>query len=381
MLALSAILVLKLPELLREDGLPLPPDSQVPTAAPWGLNREFLLPETTSRILFVVDVRAGRQPLAEPLDHLAAIASVYGERPASWVRLGQPGAPSVQWSEEGALNCSSDSVFDPKTAYVFIRFVGRGIDGFGLTSQLEPSSECGNRSLWEIQVAQERIADAAILWMNRRRLEEHDLVHEYGHVLRLGTNPAHAFISGGLHCVNPDCALALPRTKAVLYAIYRTGMAFRNNRDYCSECKLDIVRAKRFWRTGETFDQPVERMSADPSQWIETLPASAFRPHGVGEMVLVPYGKRAMPALMRRLADLPGGSASSPRAFASSLAQAIVMVEARKRANCVCDATITPGDQSLAMSRWWKAEGARFMTGDSWQLPPEVVVNLIDASK
>jgi len=351
----------------------------MPTAAPWGLNREFLLPET-SKILFVVAVSSGREPLSEPLDHLAAIGSTYGERPASWIRLGQPGAPSVHWDEAGRLHCDTGSTLDVATSYVFIRFVGHGIPNFGLTSYLEPSSECGNRPFWEIQIAQERVADAAMLWMDRRRLEEHDLVHEYGHVLRLGTNPAHAFMSGGSHCVNPDCALALPRTKAVLYAIYRTGMTFRNNRDYCSECKLDIDRAKRFWRTGERFEQPVERMPADPSQWIEKLPVTAFRPHGVGEMILVPYGKRAMPALMRRLAGLPGGSTDSPRSFASSLAQAIIMVEARRRANCVCDATITPGDQSLAMLRWWEAEGDRFMIGDGWALPPEVVVDLTGAA-
>src|SRR5262245_12296773 len=66
-----------------------------PHRSPWKLSREMLLPDA-ERIVLLVDVPRGSSPNREALDHLAALASKYGERPATWTRLGEPGAPDVR---------------------------------------------------------------------------------------------------------------------------------------------------------------------------------------------------------------------------------------------------------------------------------------------
>src|SRR5437870_13665522 len=96
--------------IFREKVTPYP--STAPRSAPWRLNREFLLPEQTSRILFVVDVKGGQTPSPVALDHLADVASRYGERPATWVKTGEPGAPRVEIDKMGDLRCT-DGPLDP----------------------------------------------------------------------------------------------------------------------------------------------------------------------------------------------------------------------------------------------------------------------------
>ena len=67
-----------------------------PHRVPWKLNRELLLP-VNKRIVFLVDTQRGSSPLTLALDQLVALASKYGGRPASWITLGEPGAPDVKW--------------------------------------------------------------------------------------------------------------------------------------------------------------------------------------------------------------------------------------------------------------------------------------------
>src|SRR5437867_4028213 len=87
LLASAALILLSAgcSHIFREKVTPYP--RTAPHAAPWGLNREFLLPEKTHRILFVVEMLGGSRPYSTPLDHLTELAAKYGERPASWVVL------------------------------------------------------------------------------------------------------------------------------------------------------------------------------------------------------------------------------------------------------------------------------------------------------
>ena len=79
-------------QLTREATTPYP--EGWPRAAPWRLDPALLLPEGSERILFLVEVNAGREPDEEALDRLAGLASRYGGRPASWLHLGEEGAPA-----------------------------------------------------------------------------------------------------------------------------------------------------------------------------------------------------------------------------------------------------------------------------------------------
>lgn len=377
MLAVFVVLATGCGHLLREKVTPYPRAS--PHAAPWRLNREFLLPETTSRILFVVELRGGAEPFATPLDHLAELASRYGERPASWVRLGDLGAPDVAEDRFGNLRCPSGPL-DENTSYVFIRYVGSSSPGLlGRTTILQTGDDCGGQDIYAIQISQDTLARQRFLWLTRAKLEEYDLVHEYGHVLGLGSNPAHGFypyypdFSAGDHCVNPQCALAGPHPKAMLYRVYRTGLTFRFNRDYCAECRLDIERAKGQWRTGEVFAESPRLPQKDLTEWIAKLRDEDFE-EGGNAVILLYHGKEVMPALMKRMYSLPGGSEESPLAGAEWIAKALVMQEATKRAGKGFRADWLMGGRSLEMLWWWMKEERRFMAGDDWELPPTVVL-------
>ena len=362
---------------LRERVTPYP--ESAPHASPWRLNRELLLPGTTSRILLVVDVEGGTPPSQEPLDHLAQIAGKYGERPASWVQLGEPGAPLVETDRAGALRCPGGAL-DPDTSYVFIRYVGSVGEGmYGRTLALRVAPECGDKRIFAIQVAQDTLASHRFLWLTKTKLEENDLVHEYGHVLGLGSNPVHGFypdypdLSAGDHCVNPQCALASPRPRAGMYRFLKTGLTFRVNGDFCAQCRRDIEAARTYWATGERTAESPRLPQPDLAKWIAKLDDADFQEGGKA-MILLAHGKEVMPALMRRMLTLPGDHEESPRAHADKIAKAIVSREAIKRAGLGYSGDWDMTDQSREMLWWWMKEGKRFMNGNQWELPPVVAV-------
>ena len=53
----------------------------------------------------------------------------------------------------------------------------------------------------------------------------------------------------GAHCVNPDCALAKPRFRALLYGLFHTAIGRHFLEDYCAACRAAIAAAKRYWRS------------------------------------------------------------------------------------------------------------------------------------
>src|SRR5207245_2199506 len=83
---------------------------------------------------------------------------------------------------------------------------------------------------------------------------EQTLVHEYGHLLGLptyehGYYPGYPSTREGLHCVNPDCALAKPRFRALLFGLWHVILAHHWLEDYCAACRQAISDAKRHWCT------------------------------------------------------------------------------------------------------------------------------------
>jgi hypothetical protein len=378
--ALSALLILPAAgcaHALRERVTPFPENAL--HASPWRLNRELLQRGTSSRILFVVDVEGGTPPSQDPLDHLAEIASKYGQRPAKWVVLGDPEAPQVETDRAGSLRCPSGPL-DPATSYVFIRYVGDVGEGmYGRTLALRVAPECGDKKIFAIQIAQDTLASHRFLWLTPNRLEENDLVHEYGHVLGLGSNPIHGFypdypdLSAGDHCVNPQCALASPRPRAGVYRFFKTGFTFRVNGDFCSQCRRDIEDARRYWRTGERTAESRRLPQPDLAKWIAKLEDEDFQEGGKA-MILLAHGKEVMPALMKRMLTLPGNHEESPRAHADKIAKAIVSREAIKRAGIGYSGDWDMTDQSREMLWWWMKEGKRFMNGNQWELPSVVAV-------
>ncbi len=363
--------------MLREKITPYP--EYAPHAVPWQLNRELLMPET-AKIVFVVDIAEGKEPRMEALDLLTRIAAKYGERPAEWILIDQEDAPKIIWDRSDTLECPNGPL-DADTSYVFIRFTGSSTGSYGETGMLNVAPECGKKKLYAIKVDQDSLARYRFLWLTRRRLEENTLLHEYGHILGLGSNPAHGYFPrypsfmGGAHCINPNCPLSLPRFKAILYNAYRTGLTFRNLRDYCAACQRDIEWAKRYWRTGEMFPESPRLPQIDLTEWILQFGDDSFNDQG-GAFEIIWYGKAAMPGLMERMATLPGGDGYSPRAFADWIARIIVANEAIKIAGAEYCSALSKGDQSSVMLKWWQTEGARFMSGDDWDLPSVVGIEI-----
>jgi hypothetical protein len=365
---------------------PYPPTA--PHGAPWGLNRELLLPETTSTIVFLVEVSEGREPKSEALDSLARIASKYGERPAYWLSLSDPSAPGVVWEQPqdtrghlGRITCP-EGPLDPATSYVFVRYVGESWDAYGQAVAILASAECGRAEFPALAIAQGLLDERRILWLTRRQIEERTLLHEYGHILGLGTNPAHGYwpsvlpYDGGGHCVNPSCALVLPDTKTIAYGVYRTGLTFRQVHDYCKDCRRDIEWAKRHWRTGELFPEAERLPQPDPSITIMRLEDSDFTMGGRAT-ALITVGKAAVPALMERLRTLPGGGTESPRAFADWVIKQILVDASDSRLGERRTAFFTE-DGSAKLLEWWSREGQRFMEGDGWEIPEGAITVLPD---
>jgi hypothetical protein len=238
---------------LRAPVTPFPPD--VPRTVPWRMNPELLAPGTR-RILFVVDLQRGHPPAREALDQLARLAARYGERPASWVAAGQPGAPRVDWL--APTRPSARAPLDPATSYVFVRYGGDDAgEGYFGSARGETSRGASVRPVYVIRVAQEHLRALAFAWLTEPRLEAQTLIHEYGHLLGLPT-PGHGYfehwpsLAGGAHCVNPDCPLTKPSVRSILYGLFRIGLTFRLLDDYCDACRADITRAKAWWRARAT---------------------------------------------------------------------------------------------------------------------------------
>lgn len=203
--------------------------AEIPRAVPWELNRELLLPET-KQILFVVERVEGHEPEQEALDALVRLASRYGGRPASW-----------RWHKANA-----PLKLDPGTSYVIVRYVGNQTNHFGVAY---PEMIDG-RQVYVILINQEAHRRFR-MFAPQAKLEEQTLVHEYGHHLGLPTHD-HGYYpdsdrSGGMHCVNPDCALAKPRLKAIIYNSFHIAFGRQYLEDYCEECRRAIDAARKHW--------------------------------------------------------------------------------------------------------------------------------------
>jgi hypothetical protein len=227
---------------LREQVTPYP--AGAPRVVPWQLNRELLTP-VNRRIQFVVDVAAGHAPEWKAIDDMTRLAARYGERPASWVRLHDAGAPVAHWDGD---RLRVGGALDADTSYVFLRYVGTRIAHFGWSY----AERVGDRTVYVILVNQERHREWRWL-LPERRLEEQTLIHEYGHLLGLpscdhGYYPLYPSFAEGAHCVNPDCALSKPRARAVLYGIANVIFRRRYLEDYCAACRRALADAKSYWR-------------------------------------------------------------------------------------------------------------------------------------
>lgn len=387
---------------------PFPPDW--PHRAPWRLTRGLLMPETP-RIVFVVDVPRGSEPKEGALNHLTHIASLYGEREAVWVRLGAPEAPALQWlspaepvadvritiAGTGIVSGSGtdlplevkdtvryvnqvvacpDEGLSESASYVFVRYLGMWGQSYGSASEVRGVEGCRNQTFPVIYIGQDQIALHRVPVMAQQGLEARALVHEYGHVLGLGSNPAHGRwahtipYSQGPHCVNRSCAVAVPSARALLGGLML---------DYCGECQRDIQEAKTHWRTGKEFPEAPRLPQPDPAAIVGQLKSYQFRRGGEAEK-LVDLGKVILPALVDRLGELPGTRQSSPRCVAALFVKRIIIAEQDARQEVVGRYRDRGPKEDCAggLGEWWEQERQAFMAGDEWEFPFNLLSPVVD---
>lgn len=335
--------------LLTEAPTPFPPE--YPHAAPWRLERRLLAPERKG-LLFLVEHRSGLTPKNEALETLVSVASRHAGVPARWV-----------WGNEDS--CS------PEEQCILILYEGKG-DQYG-RAYWAPSESA--EAIPVLEVFQDELAKWSFLWLTRTRLEERTLLHEYGHLLGLGTNPEHAYDAAfptnryGFHCIYPECPLARLTAKSVLYAVYYTGLTLRSPKDYCEYCRRDIREARAVWLEGKK-PVPVRQLpfpSAD--EWVRGLKERDLGSALVAQGAVF-FGKKSVPALLGRLQRTVANNRVEGRAELAWLAMQVVMNEERKRSGAVCSFQL--GDQYEPMLSWWNQHGESFLAGDDWPLPPVI---------
>lgn len=401
---LGAVALLASSAAAASDVSPTPYPEGWPHRAPWKLNRELLWPGT-KRIVFVVDAPRGAAPQPAALDHLVYVAFNYSDRPVKWVKLGDAGSPAVRWQVPappakpqivyvrlrggtpiedakpsgndldtirvlGEVPACLEGPLPEDVSFIFVRYVGTLWDAYGDSATVVSDSSCGGREFPIIRMAQATIARNKVPGIGQDFLEERAIVHEYGHVLGLDSNPAHGWwmdtraYRTGAHCTHSECALAVPSAKALL-----KGQML----DFCDACRRDIETAREYWRTGKEFPESPRLPQRDPAAEVASLKNYNFRDGGEAEK-LVRYGKRVMPALMARLATLPGKDGASPRGFGARLALLIVRNEdllRRPAGGPGLAVPVTAAELSGPVLAWWGQESKAFMEGDAWA-PPEV---------
>lgn len=209
--------------------------AELPMSVRGELNHELLLPET-KQISFIVERVEGHEPEREALDALVRLASRYGGRPASW-RRHETNAPLK---------------LEPDTTYVIVQYVGNQLSHYGVAY----TEMIDDHQVYVIQINQEVHRKFRML-IPQAKLEEQTLVHEYGHHLGLPTRD-HGYFTGGMHCVNPNCALSKPRLKAILYNAFHIAFGRHYLEDYCEECQRAIDAARKQWGEESSPSPPAE---------------------------------------------------------------------------------------------------------------------------
>ena len=157
-----------------------------------------------------------------------------------------------------------------RTEVVYVLYSPRPAAGEAAFGQSESwSVERGGRivNVTGLSVFKDPVRRSAHLWVTADRIDAMTLVHEFGHVLGLVGNPAHAQLRLPDHCRNPDCVMTHPELRSILYYAFVGFLGARLPYDYCNQCQQDIRDAQRSWEA---------RAAADPafphrlSAWRET---------------------------------------------------------------------------------------------------------------
>ncbi len=342
-----------------------------PHEAPWGLNRALLQPEPNGKIVFIVSVKAGVPYRNAAFDRLIEIAAKYSEVPVHRDTLESFDLEVVQGTPD-RLRCNGVPLPE-SVEFVLVEFVGSPSSWLGETVFLPADEACGRDSIPLIRIAQDRLKKFNFLWLTRNDLETVALLHEYGHLLGLGSNPTHGYlpnypsIQSGVHCTRPDCPMTLSHPRALVFGFWRYGLTFRSVRDYCPRCVADIVAAKSYWTTGRRLPPSPRLLPRGLIKWAKKLEDRDFRDGGRAQLLLS-YGKHAVAPLIGRITETGNELA---REFCQRLIKHVLVREATRIQGQRF--VYAAADQSDDLVLWWEVERPRFLAGDEWLIPKGII--------
>ncbi|MBI5359568.1 MAG: hypothetical protein HZA48_03195 [Planctomycetes bacterium] len=93
-----------------------------------------------------------------------------------------------------------------------------------------------------ICISSNRIQSSAFMYMTAEKIEKRVLVHEFGHLLGLISNPFHQTMAD--HCVNPDCVMCKDFDRVFMANFVEIVLTGNTPDDYCEECRKDLDKYK-----------------------------------------------------------------------------------------------------------------------------------------
>ena len=130
----------------------------------------------------------------------------------------------------------------------------------------------------------ERIREAAMLWVNGRKIERAMLVHELGHLVGLVGDPDHEQETYPGHCTTTHCVMHRSGVGGMFVNAFPAVFAGKVHYRYCKRCRKEIDRGRVEWLRRATEDPGVaedlrarreaaEKDAARRAFWKERLPA------------------------------------------------------------------------------------------------------------
>jgi len=209
-----------------------------------------LLESTRYRALRIeVDWAPGCEPRTESLAALLECARTWCDKPDGIELILHEELPASALPEEGVTRelvrqlhrqHSNRQAADGTTYYLHVLYLNRHA-GRATRGQVFFWAD-GTLSM---NIFRRTIDSQAFLWLSAAKLERLVLVHEFGHVLGLVTNPRHRLRESD-HCCNPTCIMyAKIDPRSVMANFLPALFLGKVPRDFCDECKADLRPAAR----------------------------------------------------------------------------------------------------------------------------------------
>ena len=214
-----------------------------PVDAKRGMNEALLRSDTCRSLRIEMDWLAGCRPREATVEALRQCAERWCKKPGGIEilldeQLPQSAVPKAGATDELLVELhgrhGNRKPKDAATCYLYILYLNRRADRRTRACMLGWSD--GRVS---IVVFREQIDKQAFLFISAETIERQVLIHEFGHVMGLVTNPAHR-VADSDHCCNPSCIMYSGVDLRSVLANFIPGLLGKLPAEFCDECKADL---------------------------------------------------------------------------------------------------------------------------------------------